>query len=697
MATNGASNAIVPFLLELDKYEDWTIFLKNYLLTQDLWDVVEKGTDALPSSDKVDQTKKNAAALHAIHITCSPYVFALIKDISSAEDAWNKLAEMHQQRQSHSHPKLSTSSVSISRTERPTANRLEWAINKGDWKTVHKIFQESSYPINRIINDGNQTALHVAVLAGAVEIAEELIQRMSETDLQIQDMSGSTALSFAARNGKKIAECLVKKNPSLLTIPDQEEYIPIVRACASGNKNLTKYLYSKTPKEFLSPDGGKNGHCLLNYTIIGKMFDISLDLLRHYPSLAITYSPSQEDSPILTLSKESSAFFSGSGLGFWRRLIYQSIKINKHSSSNDVRIPVTHQDQNEGKNIKMQGIKQIYDLKLIHTRSREVLKCMCKHITTLDHKESAAGQVFDALFQATRNGMEEFVDEMLKAKPHIIYRVDENLRSIFMCAIENRQEKIFSFFRSVDAWKHRFNRTDNRGNNCLHIAGMLAPHFQLARISGAALQMQRELQWFKEVQSIVPEWCKNARNEDGETPSDVFTKSHKELAKQGEEWMKATASSSSVVGSLIITIMFAAIFTVPGGDDRETGFPIFLGEKCFMVFLISDAISLFTASISVLMFLGILTSRYAEKDFYKSLPQKLILGLSTLIISITTMMVTFSSSLLIMLQGRWLVILPIIPLAALPVTLFMWLQFPLLVEICISTYRPGILVKTNKP
>ncbi|GKV50659.1 hypothetical protein SLEP1_g57359 [Rubroshorea leprosula] len=225
---------------------------------------------------------------------------------------------------------------------------------------------------------------------------------------------------------------------------------------------------------------------------------------------------------------------------------------------------------------------------------------------------------------------------------------------------------------------------------------MLAPDFQLARISGAALQMQRELQWFKEVQSIVPESCKKARNKDGETPSDVFTKSHKELAKQGEKWMKATASSSSVVGSLIITIMFAAILTVPGGNNQETGVPIFLRKKSFMVFLISDAISLFTASISVLMFLGILTSRYAEEDFYKSLPQKLILGLSTLFISIATMMVTFSSALIIMVQGRRSVILPIILLAALPVTLFMWLQFPLLVEIFISTYRPGILVKTKK-
>ncbi|GKV50660.1 hypothetical protein SLEP1_g57359 [Rubroshorea leprosula] len=211
------------------------------------------------------------------------------------------------------------------------------------------------YPINRIINDGKQTALHIAVLAGAVEIAEELIKRMSETDLEIQDRDGCPALYFAARSGKKIAECLVEKNPTLPTIPNKEGYIPVVWACACGDKNVTEYLYSKTPKESLSPDVGKNGPRLLNYTISGKMFDISLDLLRDYPSLAVT-KDSSHSTPILTLSDEPSAFFSGSGLGFWQRLIYHRLKINKHSFSNDVRLPVTHQDQNEKKNIKMQGI-----------------------------------------------------------------------------------------------------------------------------------------------------------------------------------------------------------------------------------------------------------------------------------------------------------------------------------------------------
>ena len=41
--------------------------------------------------------------------------------------------------------------------------------------------------------------------------------------------------------------------------------------------------------------------------------------------------------------------------------------------------------------------------------------------------------------------------------------------------------------------------------------------------------------------------------------------------KEGETWVKGTATSSTVVGALIITIMFAAAITIPGGNNQNTG------------------------------------------------------------------------------------------------------------------------------
>jgi hypothetical protein len=201
----------------------------------------------------------------------------------------------------------------------------------------------------------------------------------------------------------------------------------------------------------------------------------------------------------------------------------------------------------------------------------------------------------------------------------------------------------------------------------------------------------------QEVESIVHPKVKEALNKDGLTPHELFTKNHKDMVQAGEQWMKGTATSCTVVAALIVTVMFASAFTVPGGNNQETGSPVFLHKRLFMVFIISDALSLFSSSTSVLMFLGILTSRYAEEDFLKSLPIKMIIGLSTLFFSIATMMIAFSAALLIMLHGKSGLVIPVICLASVPVTLFILMQFPILLDMSISTFKPGIFDRKMKP
>ncbi|KAM1163766.1 hypothetical protein ACFX2G_023828 [Malus domestica] len=220
---------------------------------------------------------------------------------------------------------------------------------------------------------------------------------------------------------------------------------------------------------------------------------------------------------------------------------------------------------------------------------------------------------------------------------------------------------------------------------------------KLDRIPGAALQMQRERQWYKEVESIVvPIMGTSPLNKSDFTAPKLFTETHKELHAKGEKWMKGTTSSYTVVSTLIITIMFAAAFTVPGGNNQDTEFPIFLNGNLFMVFIVSDAISLFSSATLVLMFLGIHISCYVEDDFLKPLPAKMIIGLSTLFISIVTMMVAFSSALFIMLQDKPWITYPIIFLACVPVIIFIWMHFPLAIEIFMSTYGRGIFDRKVK-
>ncbi|KAK2656800.1 hypothetical protein Ddye_009852 [Dipteronia dyeriana] len=107
---------------------------------------------------------------------------------------------------------------------------------------------------------------------------------------------------------------------------------------------------------------------------------------------------------------------------------------------------------------------------------------------------------------------------------------------------------------------------DIPGDTILHIAAVLASS---SEIPGAALQMQRELQWFKTVEAHFHQSLQRKHILDGKTPREEFTKTHSVLVEKGEKWMKDTATSFSVVSALIITIVFTAAFTVPGGIDTH--------------------------------------------------------------------------------------------------------------------------------
>lgn len=192
---------------------------------------------------------------------------------------------------------------------------------------------------------------------------------------------------------------------------------------------------------------------------------------------------------------------------------------------------------------------------------------------------------------------------------------------------------------------------------------------------------------------------KDQVNENNRKPHTLFTEEHKDLAKEGERWMKNTAGSSMIVGTLIAAVMFTTAFTLPGGNKDDTGLPIMLytDRNVFMIFMVSNGLSLFSSSTSVLMFLGILTARYAEDDFLVSLPTKLIFGIASLFFSIVTMMVSFAAAMFLIIHRTlpWISI-PLIIFSTFPVLLFCALQFPILIEMVFRTYGATIFDKYKK-
>ncbi|KAK9989400.1 hypothetical protein SO802_029639 [Lithocarpus litseifolius] len=276
---------------------------------------------------------------------------------------------------------------------------------------------------------------------------------------------------------------------------------------------------------------------------------------------------------------------------------------------------------------------------------------------------------------------------------------NSNNRSSFHIAVINGQESVFNLIHEVVFLKEiiltKYDKSENE--NILHLAGYLAPPSRLNIVSGAALQMQRELLWFKEVEMIVLPSLWKTQNSKELTPWDLFTTERENLRRDGEKWMKDTANNCMLVATLITTVVFAAAFTVPGGNNQDTGIAIFHTTKWFRVFCISDAIALVSSSSSILMFLSIATSRFTETDFLMSLPLKLVLGLTTLFISTVGMLVDFSAtcSLVFKSEMAWLPIV-IITLAVVAIIFFVWLHLPLCVDIIRSTFFSRSLFRPRK-
>ncbi|XP_026442321.1 uncharacterized protein LOC113341790 isoform X2 [Papaver somniferum] len=341
--------------------------------------------------------------------------------------------------------------------------------------------------------------------------------------------------------------------------------------------------------------------------------------------------------------------------------------------------------------IRVPHFKQLYKQKLMHKQALALVQDMLTQLDeTMNRKELK--EFFESstfIKTAITHGSTEFIMATLK-KFRCLIMHEISGQTMVQMAVEERNDTILNYLcETADIMGKKMDlvsKDDKSYNTILHYAANLAPSAKLNLVSGAALQMQRELQWFKGVERILRMKSRCRTNGDGNTAQHIFTEEHKGLVEKGEKWMKDTSGSCMLVAALIATVAFAAAFTVPGGNISDTsnainGTPVFLGRTSFTVFVVADVLALFSSITSVLMFLAIYTSRYAEEDFLKSLPQKLIIGLATLFVSMATILIAFSASLFIVLGDifTWALI-PITLFGCVPVVLFAWLQLPLFVE-----------------
>ncbi|CAI9781199.1 unnamed protein product [Fraxinus pennsylvanica] len=192
-----------------------------------------------------------------------------------------------------------------------------------------------------------------------------------------------------------------------------------------------------------------------------------------------------------------------------------------------------------------------------------------------------------ALLVAAKNGVVEMVEKIIKLFPEAINDMNTSKKNVVLLAVENRQPHVYRFLLEKITIKEDIFR---------------------------------------------------------KTARDIFSESHKGLIQSGDKWLTSTSKSWSIVAALIATVAFSTSITFPGGFKEEINKPTFANEPAFNIFTIASFLALCFSVTSVVMFLAILTSRYQEEDFRKDLPIKLLVGLTTLFVSIASTMVSFCSS-----------------------------------------------------
>ncbi|XP_021979401.1 uncharacterized protein LOC110875514 [Helianthus annuus] len=549
---------------------------------------------------------------------------------------------------------------------------------------MERILKGHNHLVTEAISTDSNTMLHYAVGIYRNDFLKKLIFYMNgEQVLKPRTSDGSTALHIAATVGNtRAANLLVKKNSKLLEIPDHNAKTPLQNAYENMHLYTIDCLLKavmdgskpKSPTTSLGCSGDNIEQIevdLLVNAISAKHYSLASKLVTQHPT-----SASKSEDVLMPIAKTFP-----SGLDYWESLVYppswKSIVLSVRKAASfllfllgsvpDVIFCGRKQD-----GLSTLAILAVWPFKHIENKkkewdeAKEVVKKVCNQIDK--KKEHCHSYYTRAILEAACQNAYKVVAEILKRSPRAIQSRDKRGYDIVQLAIMHRSEKIYNLIYDVGERRNLY-RTyeDSSKNNILHLTGKLAPSSEVKKL-------------------VIPKYV-SKENNFMETPDMVFTREHEKLVKEAEQWMKTTAESFSITAALITTIVSAAAITVPGGSSEDKGTPLFKKEPAFIIFSISDAISLFASSTALLVFLSILTARFAEKDFLVSLPRRLFIGLFSLLVSTTTMMIAFSATLfLVFCEKKSLMLAPICGLAFIPIAFFVSLHFPLLVDLLKSTY-----------
>ncbi|KAH0904816.1 hypothetical protein HID58_044319 [Brassica napus] len=261
-----------------------------------------------------------------------------------------------------------------------------------------------------------------------------------------------------------------------------------------------------------------------------------------------------------------------------------------------------------------------------------VSAAMRGHTEVVNQLLSKAGNLLEisrsnhknALHLAARQGHVDVIKALLVKDPHLARRVDKKGQTALHMAVKGQSSEVVKLL--LDADPAIVMLPDKSCNTALHIvelllslpdtnANALTRERKTALDIAEGLPLSEESSYIKEslarCGALRANELNQPRDELRSTVTQIKNDVHiqleqtkrtnknvhnisKELRKLHREGINNATNSVTVVAVLFATVAFAAIFTVPGGDNND-GSAVVVGRASFKIFFIFNAIALFTS------------------------------------------------------------------------------------------------------
>ncbi|XP_028068434.1 ankyrin repeat-containing protein ITN1-like isoform X1 [Camellia sinensis] len=529
---------------------------------------------------------------------------------------------------------------------------------------------------------------------------------------------GNTILHEVAGVEKSVtvARKILEMEPKLLSMSNKHGETALFRAAAYGRTEMFEYLDNEINKIFVGEGPEEVGNyflkrndksTILHASIISDHFELALSIAKRYKHLVVERD-GDGMTPLQLLACNQSAFKRARKLT--HRLLHSCVSLEGTTMTERGKGPSSScygmalSEAIRKKNKKYESALELAEFLIAkdtswHVTLSAINQCKPKCHRYGKFSSASQGQSTDVeglqastthgnktgnaetpLFLATKLGIIEIVEQILKKYPQAAEHIDHHGRNILHIAIKYRQIHIFDFLekKMEISMMRLIQKIDNNGNSVLHTVALRPDGYKDEKMRSPALVLQEDLLLFERLNKIYATLFTKHFNNDRQTAKQLFVSNNALLHKEAIDWLKRTAENCSIVAVLIATVAFAAAYTIPGGPSQTTGYPILLDQPFFVVFTMTDVLSLTLALTSVIVFLSILTSPFRFKDFKCSLPQKLMLGITLLILSVSMMMLAFGATVILMIHNkeRWTK-LALYLVAFLPVSVFALTYLPL--------------------